>query len=60
VDRDLTVDRAHELTEAVRHQLLHRVKRLTEATIHVNPDGRDGADAHALTAHHYQPAAGQR
>jgi cation diffusion facilitator family transporter len=53
IDRDLRVSQAHELTETVRHQLLHQVRRLTDATIHVNPDGGDGGDAHALTAHHY-------
>ena len=50
VDRDLTVDQAHELTEAVRHQLLHHVRRLTDATIYVNPHTCDGADAHAYRA----------
>jgi cation diffusion facilitator family transporter len=50
VDGGLTVRQAHDITEDTRHQLLHRVGRLTDATIHVNPP--DGAAAHARTAHH--------
>jgi hypothetical protein len=40
VDRDLTVDRAHELTEAVRHQLLHHVKRLSGYCARLAPRAR--------------------
>jgi cation diffusion facilitator family transporter len=54
VDRDLSVSRAHDVAEAVRHHLLHHVRRLTDATIHTNPCAHTGADPHALTAHHYQ------
>jgi divalent metal cation (Fe/Co/Zn/Cd) transporter len=54
VDRDLSVSRAHDVAEAVRHHLLHHVRRLTDATIHTNPCSHTGADPHALTAHHYQ------
>jgi cation diffusion facilitator family transporter len=50
VDGGLTVREAHDITEDARHQLLHRVGRLTDAIIHVNPP--EGAQAHARTAHH--------
>ncbi len=50
VDGGLTVRQAHDVTEDTRHQLLHRVGRLTDAIIHVNPP--DAAAAHARTAHH--------
>jgi cation diffusion facilitator family transporter len=50
VDGGLTVQQAHDITEDARHQLLHRIGRLTDAVIHVNPP--DGARAHARTAHH--------
>jgi hypothetical protein len=36
----------------VRHRLLHDVRRLDTAIIHVNPCGHSGEDAHALTRHH--------
>ncbi len=57
VDCDLTVAEGHQLSEEVRHCLLHEVRRLDTAVIHVNPCGHSGQDAHALTRHH-DPSAG--
>jgi cation diffusion facilitator family transporter len=53
VDGGLTVRQAHDITEDARHQLLHKVRRLTDAIIHVNPP--EGTEAHARTAHHDVP-----
>jgi cation diffusion facilitator family transporter len=50
VNGGLTVRQAHDITEEARHHLLHRVGRLTEAIIHVNPP--EVSEAHARTAHH--------
>jgi cation diffusion facilitator family transporter len=50
VDGSLTVRQAHDITEDARHQLLHRIGRLSDITIHVNPP--EGPEAHARTAHH--------
>ncbi len=55
VDQDLHVAQAHQIAETVRHDLLHHVRRLTDATIHINPCGHDGTDHHTVTAHHYHP-----
>jgi cation diffusion facilitator family transporter len=53
VDRDLRVAEAHDVAETARHELLHRVRRLTDATIHTDPSvAPDAADPHASTAHH--------
>jgi len=52
----LTVAQAHELTEITRHRLLHEISRLTDATIHVNPQAHSDAGVHALTAHHFTAA----
>jgi cation diffusion facilitator family transporter len=52
VDCDLTVAEGHRVSEEVRHRLLHEVRRLDTAVIHVNPCGHAGEDAHALTRHH--------
>lgn len=52
VDCDLTVSEGHRVSEEVRHRLLHGVRRLDTAVIHVNPCGHSGVDAHALTRHH--------
>ncbi len=57
VDCDLTVAEGHRVSEEVRHRLLHEVRRLDTAVIHVNPCGHAGEDPHALTRHH-DPAAG--
>jgi len=57
VDCDLTVAEGHRVSEEVRHRLLHEVRRLDTAVIHVNPCGHSGEDAHALTRHH-DPLAG--
>jgi cation diffusion facilitator family transporter len=50
VDGSLTVRQAHDITEDARHHLLHKVPRLADAIIHVNPP--EGTEAHARTAHH--------
>ena len=56
VDGDLTVAEGHRVSEEVRHRLLHEVRRLDTAAIHVNPCGHDGADPHASTRHHHRSA----
>jgi cation diffusion facilitator family transporter len=53
VGRHLQLFEAHEVAETVRHALLHNVRRLTDATIHTDPDTGDGPDPHEVTAHHY-------
>lgn len=50
VGGDLSVRQAHDITEDARHRLLHRVSRLEDAVIHVNPP--ESEQAHARTAHH--------
>ena len=52
VDCDMTVSEGHRVSEEVRHRLLHDVRRLDTAVIHVNPCGHGGEDPHALTRHH--------
>lgn len=54
VDRNLHVFEAHAVAESVRHELLHRVQRLVDATIHTDPGPHDDPGPHSLTAHHYQ------
>ncbi len=52
VDCDMTVSEGHRVSEEVRHRLLHEVRRLDTAVIHVNPCGHNGEDPHAVTRHH--------
>lgn len=52
-DCELTVAQAHAIADRGHHELLHRVRRLRHATIHVNPCDHDGHDHHTTTAHHF-------
>ncbi len=51
VDSTLTVSNGHTVAEAVRHELLHHVRHLDTADIHVDPVGSD-TNPHADAAHH--------
>jgi cation diffusion facilitator family transporter len=51
-DPALDLGSAHALAERLRHRLLHDIRRLADATIHVGPDVPD-AEAHGETAHHF-------
>ena len=50
---DLSIGDAHDIAEEARHRLLHDVRRLTQATIHVSPSDHDGRDPHERTSHHF-------
>lgn len=52
VDNSLSVVAAHAIADEAQHRLMHRVPRLDEATVHVNPAALPGVDHHAATAHH--------
>ena len=52
-DAALTLAQAHALSEHARHDLLHQVPRLTQATIHTSPTATGDHDPHGLTAHHF-------
>lgn len=55
VDAQLTLTKAHEIAEEVRHRLFHRIKGTSEAIIHTDPHSHD-SDPHEMTAHHMQEA----
>jgi cation diffusion facilitator family transporter len=61
VDDTLSVVQAHTIADEAHHRLIHRVPRLDEATVHVNPSTRPGVDHHTATGHHrpQPPADGQ-
>lgn len=52
VDDSLSVVQAHTIADEAQHQLIHRVPRLDDATVHVNPSTRPGIDHHTATGHH--------
>jgi cation diffusion facilitator family transporter len=54
VPGEQTVARAHALAEEVRHALFHKVERLADVIVHLDPAG--DAAAHAATSHHLSVA----
>ena len=52
VDETLTVVQGHAIADEAYHQLIHRVPRLDDATVHINPSTRPGVDHHGATGHH--------
>ena len=52
VDVDLSVSAGRDIAEAVHHRLLHEVRRLTSAAVHVDPCRHGGTDPHNAAAHH--------
>lgn len=51
VDPALSVAEGHAIAKEVHHQLLHHLKYLAGATIHVDPVGEAGERHHRVTAH---------
>jgi cation diffusion facilitator family transporter len=50
----LSVAEAHEISENVRHELLHHLSALVDVTIHADPHPSSASDPfHSLTAHHF-------
>ena len=52
VDADLGLVAAHAVATDAHHRLLHDVKGVDDATVHVSPSSDDGDDHHAALAHH--------
>ena len=48
---ELSVADGHALATEVRHQLLHHVRYLSEAIIHIDPLDKAGAEHHRITEH---------
>ena len=57
-DAGLALSAAHDVATAAHHRLLHDIRRLAEATIHVSPGGSH--DHHADLAHHFPEWARSR
>jgi cation diffusion facilitator family transporter len=51
-DGNLSLDRAHEVAEAVAHQILHDVPGVAQVDVHVDPWEPHGEGAHARTSAH--------
>jgi cation diffusion facilitator family transporter len=51
VSPELSLERAHELAKETRHQLMHHLSYLTNATIHVDPPSAPGEAHHRIHEH---------
>jgi len=51
VRSDLTVARGHEIATEVRHELLHHLPYLSNATIHIDPASASGEVHHGISGH---------
>ncbi|GAA4607054.1 cation diffusion facilitator family transporter [Actinoplanes octamycinicus] len=51
VDAHLSLMAAHDIAADAEHQLTHAVPRLTEATVHVDPDTYPGPEHHLRISH---------
>lgn len=51
VNPELSVEKGHEIAKEVRHQLLHHLRYLSNATIHVDPVSASGEAYHRVTKH---------
>jgi divalent metal cation (Fe/Co/Zn/Cd) transporter len=50
---DITVEKGHEIAKEARHQLLHHLRYLSNATIHVDPLTASGEKHHRITKHEH-------
>jgi cation diffusion facilitator family transporter len=51
VSPELSVETGHEIAKEVRHQLLHHLNYLSNATIHIDPVNASGEDHHRFSEH---------
>jgi cation diffusion facilitator family transporter len=51
VSGGLSVEEGHKIAKEVRHQLLHHLQYLENATIHVDPLGASGEEYHRIANH---------
>ena len=48
---DLSVEQGHDIAKEVRHNLLHELRYLSNATIHIDPVTASGEVHHAIATH---------
>lgn len=53
VDGAMPVARGHAVAAEVRHRLLHGLRYLSDATIHVDPEDASGAARHGVASHEH-------
>lgn len=53
VHPELSVENGHEIAKEVRHRLLHGLRYLSNATIHIDPADASGEDHHSVAEHEH-------
>jgi len=53
VSPDISVDKGHRIANEVRHRLLHHLRYLSNATIHIDPADASGERHHRISAHEH-------
>ena len=51
VNQSLSVEKGHEIAKDVRHELLHHLRYLSSATIHIDPANASGEEHHRIEGH---------
>ncbi len=51
VNPELSIERGHEIAKEVRHQLLHYLRYLSNATVHIDPTNVSGEKYHCIFEH---------
>lgn len=51
VSPELSIEKGHEIAKEVRHQLLHHLRYLSNATIHIDPMNVSGEEYHRIAEH---------
>ena len=60
IDSNLTVEKAHSISKEIRHILLHHLKYLDNAIIHVDPVGASGEQNHSIAEHSHDGSTHSR
>jgi len=58
VDGNRSVSEGHAIAKEVRHRMLHRLRYLSDATIHVDPTHASGVNNHRLPSHKHDGLPG--
>jgi cation diffusion facilitator family transporter len=53
VSPELSVEKGHEIAKEVQHRLLHQLRYLSNATVHVDPVGASGEAYHRIPQHEH-------
>lgn len=52
VDPALSVSQGHHIAAEAKHQLLHEMPKINNATVHISPHATPDYDPHELLQHH--------